>query len=69
MALRQTLLTKLLSPRLDNIHEEKRRRITLLDLTDSVLCSTALDSAIMDIALFDFISSTSGKKMIGMLFE
>ena len=66
MALRQTLLTKLLSPRLDDIHEEEPRRVTLVDLTDSVLWSTALDSAIMDIALCDFISSTRGKKMIGM---
>jgi hypothetical protein len=65
MALRQTLLTKLLSPAGDDDNEETPRRIKLVDLTDPVLQSTGLDSAIMVIAMHDFMRSTGGRKIIG----
>jgi hypothetical protein len=65
MALRQTLLTKLLSPAGDDGIEDTSRRITLVDLTDPILQSTELDSSIMVIAMRDFIRSTPGRKMIG----
>lgn len=66
MALRQTLLTKLLSPAGDDENEETRRRIKLVDLTDPVLQSTGLDNAIIVIAMHDFMRSTGGRKMIGV---
>jgi hypothetical protein len=65
MALRQTLLTKLLSPAGDDENEESPRRIKLVDLTDPVLQSTGLDNAIMVIAMHDFTRNTGGRKMIG----
>ncbi|KIM24811.1 hypothetical protein M408DRAFT_229464 [Serendipita vermifera MAFF 305830] len=40
------------------------RRITLVDLTDPVLNSTRLDSAIMDIAVHDFLRHSAERKMI-----
>ena len=66
MALRQTLLTRLLSTTLEEPHED--RQLTVVDLTDPVLRNTGLDSAIMDIALHDFIQSPGGKKLIGALW-
>jgi hypothetical protein len=65
MALRQTLLTKLLSPAGEDELEETSRRITLVDLTDPILQSTGIDNAIMTIAIRDSIRSNPGRKMIG----
>jgi hypothetical protein len=65
MALRQTLLTKMLSPAGEDELEETSRRITLVDLTDRILQSTGLDNAIMAIVIRDFIRSTTGRKVIG----
>jgi hypothetical protein len=69
MALRQTLLTKLLTPVVENAHQDKPRQTTLIDLTDPILRSTGLDGSIMDIALYNFIRSSGGRKMIGALSE
>jgi hypothetical protein len=69
MALRQTILMKLLSPVVENAHQDKPRQTTLVDLTDPVLRTTGLDSSIMDIAFHDFIRSSGGRKMIGALSE
>jgi hypothetical protein len=66
MALRQTLLTKLLSPSGDDENEETPRRIRLVDLTDPVLQSTGLDNAIMVVAMHDFVRGAGGRKMIGV---
>ncbi|KIM24813.1 hypothetical protein M408DRAFT_229474 [Serendipita vermifera MAFF 305830] len=64
IALRQTLLTKLLSPAGVEDPEDMARQITLVDLTDPVLNSTRLDSVIMDIAVHDFLRHTAERKMI-----
>jgi len=66
MALRQTLLTKLLSPAGDDENEESPQRIKLVDLTDPVLQSTGLDNTIMLIAMHDFMHNTGQRKMIGV---
>ncbi|KIM20705.1 hypothetical protein M408DRAFT_124315 [Serendipita vermifera MAFF 305830] len=68
IALRQTLLTKLLSPAGDEDPEDMVRQITLVDLTDSVLNSTRLDSAIMDIAVHNFLRHSTERKTIGLSF-
>jgi len=65
LALRQTLLTRLLSLTLEELPED--RQMTVVDLTDAVLRNTGLDSAIMDVALHDFVQSPGGKKLIGGL--
>jgi hypothetical protein len=65
IALRETLLTRLLSPTSEEPHEDGR--MTVIDLTDPVLRSTGLDTSILDIALHDFVQSPGGKKLIGGL--
>jgi hypothetical protein len=65
MALRQTLLTRLLSPISEEPHDDWR--ITMVDLTDPVLRSTGLDCSILDVALHDFVQGDAGKKLIGTL--
>ena len=64
MALRQTLLMKLLSTEPQSHRSEQ---VTVIDLTDSLLHSTGLDGPIMDIALHEFITSEDGSKMLGTL--
>jgi hypothetical protein len=65
MALRETLLTRLLSPTSEEQHEDWP--MTVVDLTDPLLRSTGLDSSILDVALHDFVQSHGGKKLIGAL--
>jgi hypothetical protein len=67
MALRQTLLTALLTPPPDaNRSPFWMERVSLLDLTDPVLASTGLDTVLMDMTLREFMVPVEGtKKLIG----
>jgi hypothetical protein len=65
ITLRQTLLLKLLSPLVEDAHQDKPPQVVLVDLTDPILWNTGLDSSIMDIAVYDFIRSRRGRQLIG----
>ncbi|KIM20048.1 hypothetical protein M408DRAFT_334166 [Serendipita vermifera MAFF 305830] len=67
ITLRQTILTELLAP-YDAVEARAAARLPLhdlkeavIDLTDPVLCSTRLDSVLMDMALYAFLNGQAGK--------
>ena len=66
MALRQTILTKLLSTATEEASKEISP-VEIVDLTDPVLDSAGIDGTIMDMALQTFLRRDGGKKMIGTL--
>lgn len=66
MAMRQTLLTMLLSASSAWPDSLPSQRV-IVDLSDPILSGVSLDHIMMDMALQQFlISSSGGRKMIGM---
>ena len=67
MALRQTLLTAVLSPPPDATRNPFwMERVSVLDLTDPILASTGLDTVLMDMALREFMVPVEGtRKLVG----
>jgi hypothetical protein len=63
MALRQTLLTALISAEEDMLFDEFRT--VLVDLTDLVLSSTGMDAVLIDIVVRQFLKSRPARGMIG----
>ena len=75
IALRQTLLTELLSPYEDDlIHPNVQGPLhslnnVVLDLADPILCSTRLDGVLMDIALHAFLNPSTDQTERTMIGE